>query len=108
MNSARERAVEAGARSDAEFDGRDWNGMGRADRERYLARARKSQGAAFPILAEELVAWHDEQANAAERYAKQAPTLAVRQQWEFVADTHRSHAATLRARIQQMAEAGHE
>lgn len=53
MTSAKERAVEAGARSDAEFDGRSWEALSRAERERYLARSRKAQGAAFPILAED-------------------------------------------------------
>jgi hypothetical protein len=38
--------VEAAARSDATFDGRDFDKLGRADRERYLARARLSVAAA--------------------------------------------------------------
>lgn len=104
-NNAWERAVEAGARSDAAFDGRSWEALSRAERERYLARARKSQGAAFPILAEELVAWHDEQALIAQADAEKSVDEEIRQDCLTQAATSRYDAAALRARIQQMAEA---
>ena len=90
MTSARERAVEAGARSDAAFDGRSWEALSRAERERYLARSRKAQSAAFPILAEELV------------------EIALKHSYSnnyFVSSDATEIAAELRARIQQMAEA---
>lgn len=38
--------VEAAARSDAEFDGRDFDALGRADKRRYLERSRKALYAA--------------------------------------------------------------
>lgn len=90
MTSAKERAVEAGARSDAAFDGRSWEALSRAERERYLARSRKAQSAAFPILAEELV------------------EIALKHSYSnnyFVSSDATEIAAELRARIQQMAEA---
>lgn len=54
MNDAWEKAVEAGARSDAEFDGREFDALSRADRERYLARARKSLRAIAPFILDEI------------------------------------------------------
>ena len=95
MTSAKERAVEAGARSDAAFDGRSWEALSRAERERYLARARKSQGAAFPILSAELV--RDAEAGVAMLKAAGASDDGVR--------GANAIALSLRARIQQMAEA---
>ena len=38
--------VEAAARSDAAFDGRDFDALGRADKRRYLDRSRKALEAA--------------------------------------------------------------
>lgn len=38
--------IEAAAKSDATFDGRPWESMGRLDRERYLARSRAALEAA--------------------------------------------------------------
>lgn len=101
MSSAMERAVEAAREAGRQLAGNQPGALREAFGDVAVAGSR----AAFPILAEEVVAWHDEEAHAAERYAKLAQTLAARQEWEFVASTHRSHAATLRARIQQMAEA---
>lgn len=43
--------VEVGARSDAEFDGRPWLSMGKADRDRYLARSRLALSAVAPLIA---------------------------------------------------------
>lgn len=37
--SQSDRKVEIVARSDAQFDGRDFDGLGRADKKRYLDRA---------------------------------------------------------------------
>jgi len=41
-----EAQIEAAARSDAAFDGRGWEAMGRTDRDRYLARSRAALEAA--------------------------------------------------------------
>jgi len=108
MTSANERAVEAGARagSPAAFDPNSFVGI---PHRRQIAErfARKSAAAtlraAFPILAEELVAWHDEQAEHQLATAEERGIpfhLAV-----STAGVHRAHASALRARIQQMAEA---
>jgi hypothetical protein len=97
MNSARERAVEAGARSDAEFDGRDWNGMSRADRERYLARSRRSLQAIVPVILEE----------AQEVLFDHTPVCQDTTS-DAIADNLGWVEVALRARIQQMAEAEHE
>ncbi|HEV7285224.1 MAG TPA: hypothetical protein VGN75_10230 [Kaistia sp.] len=89
MTSAKERAVEAGAR---ELSRRD---MGDEDYwEAFTEDAKSTLRVTFPILAEDLVAWHDEQAAMYE-----ADDLTV------MAEFHRDCARALRARIQQMAEA---
>lgn len=54
MTDLSEKIVEAAAREDAAFDGRPWESMSRADRERYLARARRTQRVVLPILGEEI------------------------------------------------------
>lgn len=41
-----EKQVEAAARSDARFDGRDFDGLRRVDRERYVERSRQALEAA--------------------------------------------------------------
>lgn len=41
--------VMAAAKSDAEFDGRPWESMGRGDRERYKARALKAMNIIVPM-----------------------------------------------------------
>lgn len=40
-----DKAIEAAARSDAEFDGKDWPTMGRVNRERYMERCRAALAA---------------------------------------------------------------
>lgn len=45
--------IEAAARSDAEFDGRTFEAMGRADRDRYLARSAKAITAFIEAAAED-------------------------------------------------------
>lgn len=55
MNDLSEKIVEVSAREDAAFDGRPWESMSRADRERYLARARRTQRIVLPIVGEDLV-----------------------------------------------------
>lgn len=47
-----EQLVEGMARSDAEFDGRDWEGMGRADRDRYKARCTRSLAVVYEAVKE--------------------------------------------------------
>lgn len=37
-----EQAIEAAAQSDAEFDGRPWNSLGRGEKERYKKRCKLS------------------------------------------------------------------
>lgn len=54
MPSTMDQMVEAGALSDAAFDGRDWSAMGRGDRERYRDRSRVALRAAVPILGKDL------------------------------------------------------
>lgn len=50
-----EKIIEAGAREDAAFDGRPWESMSRADRERYLARARRTQRVVLPMAIDALL-----------------------------------------------------
>lgn len=98
MTSTMERAVEAGAR--AFEDVSVW--PAKTYRERAMSAAIR---AAFPILAEDLVAWHDGNARAAKRDAAEARSVIVSQQWGRVAKWHQEAATALRARIQQMTEA---
>lgn len=51
MSEITDELVEVGARSDAEFDGRPWLSMGKADRDRYLARSRLALSAVAPLIA---------------------------------------------------------
>jgi len=53
-NADIEQAVLAAAKSDAEFDGRPWMSMSKTDRERYIARARRSVAASFDVLTQSL------------------------------------------------------
>lgn len=94
MTSAKERAVEAGARSDAAFDGRSWEALSRAERERYLARARKSLQAMVPVILDEVQEVMFDHTPVCQDMASTA--IADNLGWVEVA---------LRARIQQMAEA---
>jgi len=94
MTSAKERAVEAGARSDAAFDGRSWEALSRAERERYLARARKSLQAMVPVILDEVQEVMFAHTPVCQDMASTA--IADNLGWVEVA---------LRARIQQMAEA---
>jgi hypothetical protein len=50
MTQITDKMVEAAARSDAEFDERPFDSLSRADRDRYLARARKAINAAFAAM----------------------------------------------------------
>lgn len=42
--------IEAAARADAAFDGRDFDRLGRADKQRYLTRSAGSLAAGYPEL----------------------------------------------------------
>jgi hypothetical protein len=103
-----QRATEAGAMNDASFDGREWMSMSRADRQRYLDRALSTVKTTLPILAEELIAWHDEQAARlyAEINAIQADGGWVDSHRQSNAEGHTAAASALRARVQSMMEEG--
>lgn len=93
MTSARERAVEAGARALCAGNGTPWNLCHHRARGNYRALSRAALRAAFPILAEELVKVAEDAGNSGMIAADNATDVIVE---------------ALRARIQQMAEAEHE
>lgn len=105
MTSATERAVEAGARAIVARNGGDWDETPKHWQDVYRADVATALLAAFPIQAEELVAWHDEQAAGCDVLAAKLENAGEADRMERIAESHRRYAHHLRARIQQMAEA---
>lgn len=112
MTSARERAVEAGARAFMSVYKDPC-----ADPSDYYDEVRATISAAFPIRAEELVAWHDEQIPDLESQIREndaylarsgLPSSGANDRCRDQINWHQHAASRLRARIQQMAEAEHE
>jgi hypothetical protein len=97
MSDAWDKAVEAGWFAYEQLPDWDLDQAGMAT----ILRA------AFPILAEKLVAWHDVQADALEGAIEQVVLNGghVDNTRRAQAHLHRKSAHELRARIQQMAEA---
>jgi hypothetical protein len=96
MSNAWDKAVEAGA--DTWPRGPDFHlWIARKQTETVLR-------AAFPILAEEMVVWHDEQAASFSSLAVRFENSAEVDRMERIAETHRQSARSLRTRIQQLME----
>lgn len=91
-----EELIEVAARSDAEFDGRPWLSMGKADRDRYLARSRLAITAVAPLIA----------AQEREACARMAGEMAER--YKGLSGTIRAYTGNLEDRIRARGAAGRE